>query len=249
MNQATVQTIYQWLDEQFPFENQEDFDNSGLLIGSLDQSVRTVAVALDASLTTIQKSIANQVDLLITHHPLIFSPLKGIRSDDYIGGLVYQLIQNKIALISAHTNLDRSFYSGAACLAKTIQMQNVKQVGEYIFFGELESPMADVGLIENMSHLLERPVIAYGKRGKMIKTLAIAGGSYSEGLSQAKAAGADAYLTGEVRYHHALQAEAIDLLLLEGGHAQTEQPIVLNLAKGLQNAFNSLKYTIRVMAF
>lgn len=94
------------LEEKFPRQNAESWDNVGLLIGNRENEIKKIQISLDVTMRVIENAVENNVDLIISHHPFIFSPIKDINNDSVIGRKILKLIENKIAVYSLHTNLD-----------------------------------------------------------------------------------------------------------------------------------------------
>lgn len=103
-----VADVIRRLEKKFPKSNAESWDNVGLLVGSTRDEVKKIQISLDATEEVIGRAIENNVDMIITHHPMIFSPLKAINDGSLVGRKVLKLIRNNIALYSMHTNLDAS---------------------------------------------------------------------------------------------------------------------------------------------
>jgi len=114
------------MEKHFPLYLAEDWDNSGLQVGSLHQEVKRCAIALELDAKVIDSAIEKEVDLLITHHPLIFKPLKNINLNTSQGNLIQKLIQNKICLYVAHTNLDAAEYGLNQVLAEVLELKDIK---------------------------------------------------------------------------------------------------------------------------
>ncbi len=118
MKKLKVQAVYDWLDSVAPFESQEAFDNAGLQAGDPEQEVTGILLALDVTADVLMEAESQGANLIISHHPLIFSPLSSLRQDLYVPRVLSKLIKSGIALISAHTNLDKSaFNSGRIILS------------------------------------------------------------------------------------------------------------------------------------
>lgn len=246
MPQATVQTVYQWIDQIAPFATAEGYDNAGLLLGSMRAPVARILVALDATPAVVEEAVRLDVQLIVTHHPLMFRGTKCILEDEYEGGILASLIRRRISLIAAHTNLDLSLeYSGTAALARALRLQNLRSDG-VVFVGDLPSPLSAEALRAQIAECEKDAVYLFGREDKIISSLGICGGSFDEGFEQARRMGAQAYLTGEVRHHNALAAIGSDFVLYQGGHCGTEFLLVEPLAQALQNALNALKYNVIV---
>lgn len=243
---ATVRTIYEWLDTVAPFERQEEGDNSGLLIGSMARPVERVLLALDVTPQVLDEARALDAQLIVSHHPLMFSPVQAIAEDDCEGALIARMIRESRALISAHTNADQSEYSGTRAVLDLLQLSQPRREGPYVWAGELAAPMCVDALCGRIAAALGGTPVPHGPGGRMIRTVAVAGGSCSQGYAEARVLGAQTLVTGEVRHHHALAANACGVTLIAAGHVETETPMLMPLARGLQNYLDHLQYTSAV---
>lgn len=246
MQQATVRTIYEYINSIAPFDTQEEGDNSGLLVGSMAQEVDSVLLALDVTPQVLEEAQALNAQLIVSHHPLMFAPVQSLLEDDYEGALLSRLIREGRALISAHTNADQSEVSGTLAMAHLLGLQNLRREGPYVWVGELPQDMPVKDLCCLVADTLGGTPVAHGPVDHRVHTLAVVGGSYSEGYREAALLGAQALLTGEVRHHHALQARAQGMVLISAGHAETEMPMLHPLARGLQAHLNQLQYKVAV---
>lgn len=246
-HQASVKTIYDWLDQVAPFEAQEEFDNAGFQLGRMDSPVSKVLLTLDVTEEVIQEAADLEAELIISHHPLIFSPIKNLDLKEHVPRLISKLLAHNISLISSHTNIDQSpQYSASAELARKLGLQNVRKEGLYLFLGDLGHEIGALDLAHRIEDALGMKPRLYGRPDLPIHTLAIAGGAYSDGFSEAMAAGAQGLLTGEVKHHHALEATSQGMVVFDGGHYATETPMLAPLAFGLQKAMNQVEYYLQV---
>ena len=246
MKNLTVQTVYDWLDGAVPFESQEVFDNAGLQAGHPEQEVKGILLALDATPAVVKEALQLGCSLIISHHPLIFAPLASAREDQYVPRTLALLIRHSLGLISAHTNLDKSAFGGGPAMLKRLGLDNIRRLDDYIFAGDFAEEMTSEEVQSRIAEALGSPAVCYHGENTVIRTLAAAGGAYSEGFAAARLAGADALLTGEVRHHHAVEAAEAGLVLFEGGHFATEEPMMGELAQGLQSALDGLEYSVQV---
>ena len=241
--------IYHLIDKIAPFDTAEDFDNAGFLIGNMDQKVETVLCTLDVTKEVVREAEKIGAQLIVSHHPLFFRGHKNLLEGDPEVDVICEMVRARLSLISAHTNLDKTFYSGSACVARALGLENIRQEG-YLFIGDIpkDSKIHASGLKNIMYEKLRAPLRMYGEENACIRTLAIAGGAYGEGYQEIieKNLGAQAYLTGEIRHHEALDAVARGLVIYDGGHYATECLLVPELATYLQNALDALKYSVRV---
>lgn len=243
----TIQAVHDWLDGIAPFDTQEEFDNSGLQVGLLSQQVTGILLCLDVTEEVVREAAQLGANLIIAHHPLLFVPQRDLNLARHAPQVLAALLRRDIALLAAHTNLDKSAqYSASLAVCHLLGLRDIRRAGDYLFLGELERPLEGEGLRLLISQALAVPARLYGEGGRRISTLAVAGGAYSEGFQEAIGAGAQALLTGEVRHHHAVEAAQTGMLLVDGGHFATEQPMLEPLALGLQSMANGLQCSVRV---
>ena len=243
---ATVKMIEDILEEIAPAETAEGFDNVGVIVGKRNAKVTKILVALDCTLKVSEEAKALGAELILTHHPLLFHARKNLLEEDPEGRVLCDLVRSHISLIAAHTNLDKTELSGSASCAKLLQLQNIRKGSDYLFLGELPSPLTALELENRIAQALSFPVRRYGNENTPITTLAIAGGADDGDWAAAQALGAQALLTGEVRHHNALAASMSGFVLFDGGHWGTEAPLVPFLTEYLQKRLNDVQYNVRV---
>lgn len=246
MPKATNQTVYDLVQQIAPFESQDAFDNAGFLVGDPDAALSAVLLALDCSPEVIKEARELGAQLILSHHPLLFHGVKQLREDQGEGRLLSELIRSKLALISAHTNLDKSRLSPARLLAAELRLANLRRADDYVLVGDLPSPMRPDALGRRLSSLVGSGVRSYGPLGGNIVSLAIAGGAYCDGYAAAIRAGAQALLTGEVKHYNALAAAAQGFVMYDGSHGGTEMPMMAALGRYLQKQLDDLEYSVRV---
>lgn len=241
----TVQQIYDFINERAPFETQVAYDNSGLLVGDPAREVTGVHFALDVTHSVIDEAVANGANLIVTHHPLMFSPVKRLVETNHEARLLCRLIREGISLISAHTNLDQAPGGINDVLAETIGLTNV--VGEgFLRVGDLPEPTTAAGFAAHIMIHLHDAVRLMGDENAMLTRVGLCSGSGSDEWPQAAAMGAQAFLTGEVKHHHALEAADSGVVMLEAGHHATEEPGIFALADALQNWPGIVQCNVRV---
>lgn len=204
-----------------------DWDNVGLLIGDKDKEVKKIMLALDATDAVIQQAVEQGADLLITHHPLIFSGMKRITADHFIGRRVLQLIQNDIAYYAMHTNFD---VRGMATEAATRLGLTNCQVLEYT--GEIADSPLGIGQVGNLASSMTLRECAdkvkqdfaldyvrvFGDLESKVKKLAVSPGSGKSEIIHAINAGADVLVTGDIDHHDGMDAVAQGLAIIDAGH-------------------------------
>lgn len=242
----TIKDIYNWIDtEVAPFSRKEVWDNSGLLVGDLAQRVTGVGLVLDITPDAIATAKQLGLQLLVSHHPVIFHPLSSLSAQNP----VYLLAQAGICAISAHTNYDSAHGGVNDALAERLGLQDSTPAAipsmeaTILRIGNLPQPMPADAFAAHVQACLGSPV-RYARVGsKTIRTVAVLGGAGGEYASEVAALGADAFVTGEAPHHEFIQAVKTGLCLVEAGHFETENPSIAPLAQRMQNAFPSL--TIR----
>lgn len=233
----TNQDILDFLESFAPFATAEDWDNPGLLIGSPEDELDHVAVALDATPEAIEAAKAVGAQLLLTHHPMIFTPLRAIprRHPAFLAA------EAGLSVIAAHTNLDKAAGGVNDALAALLGLTDVTVTEDgFCRIGTLPTPMQGFALGELVASTLHTAVRV--NKDTPVKTLAVCGGAGGFGAVD-MVGKADAFLTGEVKHHEWLEANALGIVVLEAGHYATEQPVVDALRDKLTEAFPALTVT------
>ena len=222
-----LEAIYKHLDEISPFETQASWDNSGLILGSYDQEVSSVVLSID-----IDEELLECVDdgtLIITHHPLIFGGIKSMDFATYPSKLLAKMIEKKIANIAMHTNFDLSHLN--AYVAEKVLGKTVLNRDEYLLYFDvdksLEAFSAEVAKAFGLSHI--KSVVAHDR---VIKRVALCTGS---GASMIREIDADLFLTGDIKYHDAMEAKMLGLNMIDIGHFESERFFGEILAEDLKN--------------
>ncbi|MBQ3156556.1 MAG: Nif3-like dinuclear metal center hexameric protein [Clostridia bacterium] len=241
----TVRQVYDFINEHAPFETQVAYDNSGLLVGHPDQEVTGVHFALDVTDKVIDEALENGANLIVTHHPMMFSPIKRLVETDYQARLLCRLIRGGISLISAHTNLDQAAGGINDVLAARIGLTDITGEG-FVRVGTLPAPMSASDLAQHISQVLGDTVRVMGNPLAMVERVGMCSGSGADEWPAAAALGAQAFLTGEAKHHIALEASAAGIVLLEAGHHATEEPGIFALADALQNSALVVQCNVRV---
>ena len=232
----TVNDVYTFLNEKYEFSLAKPYDNVGHLVGSLDSMVSGIVVCLDCTDEAIYQAVAEGANLIVTHHPVIFDPLKSVTDES----IIYRLIRNDISVISAHTNLDQADGGVNDALCDAVCLKNVEKVTDsegYIYrIGELEEGHTADEFASYVSQKLCARVKYVGEN-TFIKRVAVCSGSGGSMLSDVAKQGVDAYLTADIKHSVFLQANCLGLTLLDAGHFNTEDVVVKPLADALKTAF------------
>ena len=236
--QTGCDTFLTALEAWAPLSWAEEWDNCGLQVGRRDKPLNKVMVALTPGEAAIQAAVDAGVDMLLTHHPMIFKPTKSVTTDTVLGQSIIKLIQHDINLYCAHTNLDMAVGGVNDVLAKTLNLQTVEILEnvteEYGIgrVGNLAEPMALQSFLAQVAGQLECGHLAYqGDLHRQVQRVALCGGSGISYLSAAKKAGADVYVTGDMKYHDAQLASELGICVVDAGHFGTEKQIVKALAE------------------
>ena len=233
-----LKEIYNFLDELSPFRLQEKWDNSGLIVGSFDDEIKQVYLSIDLDeelLETIEEN-----SLVITHHPLIFSPLKRINFDSYSTKLLRILIQKNISLISMHTNIDITHLN--RYVASEILDLDVIDSESFICYANVNDSFSNFA--NKISSKLGLEYLKYVKCSDKIKKVALVTGA---GMSMISEINADCFITGDIKYHDAMEAKSRGISLIDIRHYESERHFS-PLLEGLISEYlkkNKLKAIIR----
>lgn len=230
---AKVKDFYGYLNSIAPFETQEDWDNSGMLVGDMDAEVKKVAVVLDITHEEIKKAKAIGADLIISHHPVIFNPIKSVTK----GSVPYELVASSINALCCHTPLDIADGGTNDSLAELLGIEVTRTEDPILRLGTVEPTTAQelAGKIANTLNTKVR----YADAGKTIKKIAICTGA---GCSLIEAAGEiDAFITGDASHHNFLDCIQAGITLIAAGHYETEIVVVPVLVKELQAQFPDIE--------
>ena len=215
-----VSEIYTFLDTIAPFNLQKSYDNSGVLIGEKNAEIRRICVCLDITLDVIDEAKKQGANLIISHNPVIFNPLKGILGHSPVS----ELIRNEINAISAHTNFD-AVIMGDLMLG----LLGLKSTDEILDDGslktaELPSEITAEELAKKCKVAFDSPVVKYvAGSDNLIGKLAVCAGSGGSVLDTVIENNCDAFITGEVKHSDFVKAKNSGLTLIEAGHFHTEK--------------------------
>ena len=230
----TVRHLLDLLQQKAPYETAESWDNTGLAVGSESQTITKIVVALDVTEESLDYAIAEKAEVLLTHHPLLFEPLKVLKTDS----LAYRLAQNGITAVSAHTNLDKAVGGVNECLAQQLELQDITVGPDGMSrIGILPQQMSPVDFGKHVAQKLQTPVRI--KEGcTAIRSVAVCGGAGAE-LVLPLLDTADAAVTGELKHHEWL-AVPPSKTMVDGGHYATEIVVLPRVCEWLLEAFPEL---------
>lgn len=233
----TVKDIYEYINSIAPFENQCEWDNSGFLVGCKDNEVKKIGVVLDITTASVDYAAKNGIDLIVSHHPVIFRAVKHFTDGD----LPFALASKGISAICAHTNLDIAKGGVNDALAEILGFENVSLFADsgdlsMIRIAEIDETDGE-SLAKYVAEKLNAPV-RIADSGRKIRKVAFCGGSANEFVPDVAANGCDAYITGELKHHEFLDALEMGVTVITAGHFETENPVVAVLAEKLKNNFD-----------
>ncbi|GHV59060.1 hypothetical protein FACS1894182_12560 [Bacteroidia bacterium] len=222
-----IERITKILEDFAPLALQDDFDNSGIQVGDISQPLQGILVCLDVTEEVLDEAIELDCNLIISHHPLLFKPLRTLTGKTYIERCVSKACKNDLVIYAAHTNLDNAWGGVNFHLAEKIGLQNIRflkpgTIGGSGAIGELVAPEDEESFMERIKDIFQLKSLKYSSlTGKMVRKVALCGGSGAFLIPHAIEAGADVFLTGEARYNNYYDVED-RILLAVLGHYETE---------------------------
>lgn len=249
----TCREILECLGELAPFEYAEKWDNVGLLAGRMDKEIGKIYIALDATEEVIDNAVEHGADMLLTHHPLIFSPMKRIVDDDFIGRRVLKLIGNDISYVAMHTNFDIMGMADAA--ADDLPMKNC-EVLETVFedeydqagfgrIGDLQREMTVQELADIVKEVFRIPhVKVFGASDTIVSRVAIMPGSGKSAIDDAIKGGAQAYITGDIDHHSGLDAIERGLCIIDAGHYGIEKLFIAYMEEYIHRKLKGIEVEV-----
>ncbi len=249
----TVGAVLDHLETLAPKSMKMEWDNVGLLCGSKNTPVTKILVALDPFEEVCREAQEVQAELLVTHHPLIFSPLKAVTDETSIGRAITLLCRSGISAVNAHTNLDQAPGGVNDVLAQTLGLQEVQVLepcgtdAEGRPWGLLRMGTVKTQSMEDfLSHVkntLNCPGLRYVNQNP-VHRVAVGGGSCASELLAAVRAGCDTFVTADVKYNQFWDARDLGLNLIDAGHFATENPVCAVLAEQLQKQFPEIRVVL-----
>ena len=235
----TVKSVYDYLCEKFPLDTALDFDNVGLLVGSLDFDVSGIVVALDCEIDTVKFAVKNGSNLIITHHPVIFSGIKSVLAGD----VVYELVKNGISVISMHTNLDFAIGGVNDAFCKTMGFNDVETItaSDGVPLRKCKISPTAPQMLATMLKTTLGDVVRYTECKELIETLLVCTGSGGNYLEDAIINNCQALITADVKHNVFIDSINKGICVFDAGHFSTEDVIVKPLTEMLMKKFFTLK--------
>lgn len=230
-----AEQIYAYINEISPFAAQEPWDNSGFQVGSCKKEVQKILFALDATMDLVQEAVDAECDMIVTHHPFLFRAQKQFLADSP----AFQAAKHNIAVISAHTSYDCAAGGVNDVLAETVGLIEITPSDCGVFrIGSVPNQSAKDFAKTVQTALQTRVSVSLPE--KNIRRVAVCGGAGADFVADAKAQGADLFLTGEAKHHEILDAAALGISVVCAGHFETELPAVRVLCNRVQTQFPQL---------
>jgi dinuclear metal center YbgI/SA1388 family protein len=267
----TVSDIIKVLDSVAPQALAEAWDNVGLQVGDPERTVKNIWIALDPTYQVVKAACRQKVDLLITHHPLLFKPLQSLNFRTPVGSIIDLAVRHHLTIFAAHTNLDSALGGINDILAGRIGLYDLKPLVRAHGCQRIENdvdplvaPDQDVGIgrVGLLESAVDLQTLANEIKNKLklrylklsgdpalpVKKVAICSGSGGSLLADFFASGAQVFISGDLRYHDARDVEASNLGLIDIGHFASEHLIIGVLAEKLAGIFADLKMNPTVKA-
>lgn len=245
----TIRHIAAFLEAWAPPSSALSYDNVGLQVGDPDAAVRVALLGLDMTPELLDEAKELGAALIVTHHPLLFRPVRAVTTEAYVPNLVWRLAAENIALYSIHTNLDAASGGVSFALADQLGIEDAAflqpaENGDTGFgaIGSLPAPVRLQAFLGVVAERLGAPALRYaGDPEALVRRVAVCGGSGSNLIDEAAARGADAYVTADIKYHdffNALDAKGRPrLALIDAGHYETEKSAESLLLEALAKQF------------
>lgn len=239
---TTINDIMEYFETFAPVASQMDFDNSGLLVGDGENIVSKVLLSLDITEDVVLEAEELGCELIISHHPVIFNPIKrmGMRNP------AYMLANKEISALCMHTNLDLGTEFGVnAALADAIGVHNAKlaDIGECLFIGSIDNTVEMRSFAQSVKSALNCSGLRYTDIKPTVKTVAVSSGAGGSNVFEAAKLGADVFVTGEIKHHEINAANSLSLNIIDTGHFKSEDIVILPLIKRLSDEFSDIIFT------
>ncbi len=254
----TIAHIAEFLEDWAPPASAQSYDNVGLQVGNPASSVRKALLALDMTPDVLGEATAAGASLVITHHPLIFKPLRELTSRSFVSNLALRLAETRTALYSIHTNLDAASGGVSFALGERLGLRGLTFLEPFDeegratgmgAVGSLDAPMLLEDFLARVSERLSAGALRYaGDPDATVLRVAVCGGAGADFVDRALAAGADAYVTSDVKYHQYFDVLDVQgrpqMAFIDAGHYETEAMTVDVLRERLARQFPAVDWQI-----
>lgn len=254
-----IKEVTQYLEERFPLRLQEDFDNCGVQCGDVEQEITGVLVCFEMTEKVIEEALSMNANLVISHHPLMLKRgICKIEPKDRVGRVILKALENRMVLYSMHTNLDSAEGGGndlfaeklGLCDTRVLVPTHYDDLAEKNGLGRIGTLPTEMSMQQFLQYVKEKmnlQVVRYrGNSDKIIRTVAVCGGGGSSFIEDALAAGADAYVSGDIKYHDFFRADE-KMLIADIGHYEGEFFIKEIIYKVIKEKFSTFAASISKM--
>ena len=234
-----INAVVDYTREIAPFETAEEWDNIGLLVGDENADVSRVLLALDITREVVEEAREKGCGLIVSHHPVIFSPLQTLHPDH----AEYLLAKYDAAALCLHTNLDRAEQGVNTALGAALELKNTTLYPEdYLLVGEPAEPCSAEAYAAFLKEKLHAPSVRFTE-GEVTR-VAVSSGGGGEGVELAAKYGFDAFVTGELKHHQYLYAKQHRIAAFDAGHFSTEDVVIAPLKDLLAAKFPEVDFII-----
>jgi dinuclear metal center YbgI/SA1388 family protein len=255
-----IKDLFDIMEKIAPQGLAEEWDNCGLQIGNPENEATGLLIALDPSLEAVRTAASKGFNLLITHHPLFFSNVSRLDLTSPDGKIVEAAVRSDISLFAAHTNLDSASGGINDILASLFDLKNSTPIEPSSMAGDKDSGMGRIGdlpeamTVRDMALLvkerLKTPTLRIaGNTTSKVKRVALCSGSGGTLLKKAAKLGADIFISGDIRYHQAKDAEDIGMVLIDAGHFASEKIVTAKLADKLRGILDKKGLKIPIESY
>ena len=243
---TTANEIFLCLQRLAPVETQESYDNAGFLFGSREMPVERVLLALDVTDAVIEEAAVKHVQLIVTHHPLIFGKFQHVFPEDPTGRHVIALAKKDLCVISMHTNLDKAEGGVNDALVDLFAPDRIERTerSPYLRIGIYDRAVPLEEFLQRAKDALKTNGLRYTASEKPVKKFAVLGGAGDGELAEAYALGCDTFLTADIHYHAFLNAKELGMNLIDGDHFCTENPVMAVLKERLEKQFPEVHFEL-----
>lgn len=246
---VNLNDIISLMEEIAPPHLAEDWDNVGLMLGRGNKQIKKILVALDLTADVVEQAVNCKAELIITHHPAIFTKLNHLTDEEWQESLLLTCAEQGIAVYSAHTNLDCASGGVNDALARMLHLEDVDVLDTSNGLGRIgyveSTVLPDFALF--VEKQLKADYVVMGDAHKKVHKVAVCGGAGGDLVETALALGADTLVTGDIKYHTAQKAVFSGLNILDAGHQATEFPVLNDLADRLSLRFTEQNWNVDVL--
>lgn len=220
-----LKKVIEILEKEFPKELAFEWDNVGLLAGEENAEIKTVLVTLDVTPAVVEEAKTTGAELILSHHPIMFSGVKQVTDATTDGQILREAIKNNINIYAAHTNCDIAKNGINKYLADLFSLSQIKYLEENapVRIGSLKKEMPAADFINEVKKKLSTPFVRVcGDTKSAVKKIAVGSGACADYIEKARRAGADLMVTADVKYHEMLEAREKGIIIVDAGHYPTE---------------------------